>query len=336
MDSELKSKKRKRKHRPGKEAGFAPAPTTNQILKEKAQKKNKLKSVAEDEGFGKAGLEDGSMLTEEVEGVGERESVHPQRESRIERHAQEENGLEGQSPVGDITGSIPLRQEDGAEQQSVSHEELPDSESNINNNNNNVDDPTTSNLTLPALGPDPTKFSDLNLSEKTIKAIQGMNFVKMMEIQRKAIPPLLAGKDVLGAARTGSGKTMAFLIPAVEMMFSLKFRPRNGTAAIVISPTRELALQIFAVARELMEHHSQTCAIVMGGASRSNEATKLAKGVNLLIATPGRLLDHLQNTTGWVFSNLKALIIDEADRILEVGFEEEMKQIIKILPKEVS
>ena len=82
--------------------------------------------------------------------------------------------------------------------------------------------------------------------------------------------------------------------------------------------TRELALQIFGVARELMAHHSQTYGIVMGGASRSAEASKLAKGVNLLIATPGRLLDHLQNTQGFVFKNLKALVIDEADRILEV------------------
>jgi ATP-dependent RNA helicase DDX18/HAS1 len=102
----------------------------------------------------------------------------------------------------------------------------------------------------------------------------------------------------------------------------------------VVSPTRELALQIFGVAKELMEHHSQTLGIVMGGANRKAEVDKLVKGVNLLIATPGRLLDHLENTPGFVFKNLRALVIDEADRILEVGFEEEMKKIIKILPNE--
>jgi ATP-dependent RNA helicase DDX18/HAS1 len=107
-----------------------------------------------------------------------------------------------------------------------------------------------------------------------------------------------------------------------------------GTGVLVVSPTRELALQIFGVARELMAHHSQTYGIVIGGANRRAEADKLAKGVNLLIATPGRLLDHLQNTQGFVFKNLKTLIIDEADRILEVGFEDEMRQIVKILPKE--
>lgn len=114
----------------------------------------------------------------------------------------------------------------------------------------------------------------------------------------------------------------------------MRFKPRNGTGVIVVSPTRELALQIFGVARELMEKHSQTFGIVIGGANRRAEAEKLVKGVNLLIATPGRLLDHLHNTPGFVFKNLKSLIIDEADRILEVGFEDEMRSIIKILPSD--
>ncbi|RYP54460.1 hypothetical protein DL768_000766 [Monosporascus sp. mg162] len=197
-----------------------------------------------------------------------------------------------------------------------------------------TDLPNGANLSLPpTAGTDAQKFSDLNLSEKTVKAIQGMGFENMTEIQRRSIPPLLAGKDLLGAAKTGSGKTLAFLIPAVEMLSALRFKPRNGTGVIIVSPTRELALQIFGVAKELMEHHSQTYGIVIGGANRRAEADKLSKGVNLLVATPGRLLDHLQNTP-FVFKNLRTLIIDEADRILEVGFEDEMRAIIKILPSE--
>lgn len=177
-------------------------------------------------------------------------------------------------------------------------------------------------------------FADAGFSEPTMKAVEAMGFKTMTKVQAKTIPPLLAGRDVLGAAKTGSGKTLAFLLPAIELLYSLKFKPRNGTGVIIISPTRELALQIFGVARELMENHTQTFGIVIGGANRRQEAEKLVKGVNLLIATPGRLLDHLQNTPGFVFKNLKALVIDEADRILEIGFEEEMKQIIKILPNE--
>ena len=107
-----------------------------------------------------------------------------------------------------------------------------------------------------------------------------------------------------------------------------------GTGVIIVSPTRELALQIFGVARELLSHHTQTYGIVMGGANRRAEAEKLSKGVNLLIATPGRLLDHLQSTPGFVFKNVKALVLDEADRILEIGFEDEIRQIVKILPKD--
>lgn len=197
-----------------------------------------------------------------------------------------------------------------------------------------ADLPADISVSLPSVEAEPQKFSELELSSKTMEAIQGMGFDNMTEIQRRGIPPLLAGKDVLGAAKTGSGKTLSFLIPAVEMLSSLRFKPRNGTGVIIVSPTRELALQIFGVARELMEKHSQTFGIVIGGANRRAEAEKLSKGVNLLVATPGRLLDHLQNTQGFVFKNLKQLVIDEADRILEVGFEDEMKQIVKILPNE--
>ncbi|OAG39898.1 ATP-dependent RNA helicase HAS1 [Fonsecaea monophora] len=195
-----------------------------------------------------------------------------------------------------------------------------------------TDLPTDTVPSLPGTDSTPQAFSELKLSEKTMQAIKEMGFTNMTEIQRRGIPPLMAGRDVLGAAKTGSGKTLAFLIPAVEMLHALRFKPRNGTGVIVVSPTRELALQIFGVARDLMQFHSQTFGIVIGGANRSAEAEKLVKGVNLLIATPGRLLDHLQNTKGFVYKNVKALVIDEADRILEVGFEDEMRQIVKILP----
>ncbi|KAJ6716044.1 RNA HELICASE [Salix koriyanagi] len=176
-------------------------------------------------------------------------------------------------------------------------------------------------------------FDSLGLSEPTRKAIQETGFEYLTQIQARAIPPLLVGKDVLGAARTGSGKTLAFLIPAVELLYSVRFAPRNGTGVVVICPTRELAIQTHAVAKDLLKYHSQTLGLVIGGAARRGEAERIVKGVNLLVATPGRLLDHLQNTKGFIYKNLKCLIIDEADRILEANFEEEMKQITKLLPK---
>lgn len=225
------------------------------------------------------------------------------------------------------------RDEEAEDDKEESGDELEDNDVKGDEAEADTDLPDGGKLTLPPIaGAEAQSFKELSLSEKTMKAIEEMGFTTMTEIQRRGIPPSLAGRDVLGAAKTGSGKTLAFLIPVVEMLCSLRFKPRNGTGVIVVSPTRELALQIFGVARELMAHHSQTYGIVIGGANRRAEAEKLSKGVNLIIATPGRLLDHLQNTP-FVFKNLKSLVIDEADRILEIGFEDEMRQIIKILPK---
>jgi len=178
------------------------------------------------------------------------------------------------------------------------------------------------------------EFASLELCEPSSNAIKDMKFTFMTEVQARSIPTLLSGRDLLGAARTGSGKTLAFLIPSVELMYRARMVPRNGVGTLVISPTRELAMQIYNVARELLKYHNQTHGIVMGGANRRAEAERLIKGVNLLVSTPGRLLDHLQNTKGFIYRNLQCLIIDEADRILEVGFEDEMRQILKICPKE--
>lgn len=177
-----------------------------------------------------------------------------------------------------------------------------------------LDAPSTSTVTPTTAAPARQSFTALNLSGPTQAALDRMGFTTMTEVQARTIPPLLAGRDVLGAARTGSGKTLAFLIPSIEMLHSLKFKPANGmfpvswvyetslnadmsstgTGVVILTPTRELALQIYGVAKDLMESHSQTYGILMGGANRKAEADKLTKGVNLIVATPGRLLDHLR------------------------------------------
>lgn len=218
-------------------------------------------------------------------------------------------------------------------------EELPESdqhvENNIDNDTKNGDEAQLpgSSLCLGILSDQ--KFSSLEdkVCEATLMGIKDMGFTTMTEIQAKAIPPLLEGRDLVGAARTGSGKTLAFLIPAIDLIYKLKFKPRNGTGVIILSPTRELSMQTFGVLMELMKYHHHTYGLVMGGANRSTEAQKLSKGINILVATPGRLLDHLQNTPDFLYKNLQCLVIDEADRILEIGFEEEVKQIIRLLPK---
>lgn len=178
------------------------------------------------------------------------------------------------------------------------------------------------------------KFDELPISDLTKNSIKKMKYEVCTPIQEKAIPLMLKGKDVLGAAKTGSGKTLSYMIPAVEMLYKAGFTIKNGTGVLVIAPTRELALQNYNVAKDLLFYHSKTHGLIMGGAKRSTEANMLKKGINLLVATPGRLLDHLENTEGFVFHNLKLLIIDEADAILKIGFEEEMNKILKLLPKE--
>ncbi|KAL6838507.1 hypothetical protein ACP4OV_031752 [Aristida adscensionis] len=181
-------------------------------------------------------------------------------------------------------------------------------------------------------------FSDIGVSDLTAKAIGEMNYTHLTKlhdhIQAESIPHLMSGRDVMGAAKTGSGKTLAFLIPAIELLYNLRFSPRNGTGVIVVCPTRELAIQTHSVAKGLMKYHSQTLGYVIGGTTMRSEAAQLANGIDVLVATPGRLLDHLQNTKGFNYKRLKCLIIDEADRILEQNFEEDMKQIFKRLPQD--
>jgi ATP-dependent RNA helicase DDX18/HAS1 len=178
-------------------------------------------------------------------------------------------------------------------------------------------------------------FSALPLTEATQKAIAEMGYEIMTKVQAKSIPYLLGGKDLIGAAQTGSGKTLAFLIPIIEVLRKAKFHTRNGTGALILSPTRELAMQTYGVCKELLTDSSAlTYGLIMGGANRKTEAERLRKGVNIVIATPGRLLDHLQNTPGFVTRNLLTFCMDEADRILEIGFEDDLRAIVKALPKE--
>ncbi|KAL2404668.1 ATP-dependent RNA helicase HAS1 [Exophiala dermatitidis] len=317
-----KSKKRKRKHG-SKAAASAPEPapaasapsvsgeelpTTTTQPAEKSQKRRKTSHTSDEE-----------------------DDLDSKKVSKKVSNGTKEDAS---SDKDDEDASSSSEQDEGGDDAGPELEETVNTTNGTTEVTTVTDLPTENVPSLPGTDATPQKFSELGLSEKTMKALNEMKFETMTEIQRRGIPPLMAGRDVLGAAKTGSGKTLAFLIPAVEMLHALRFKPRNGTGVIVVSPTRELALQIFGVARDLMQFHSQTFGIVIGGANRSAEADKLTKGVNLLIATPGRLLDHLQNTKGFIYKNVKALVIDEADRILEVGFEDEMRQIVKILPKE--
>ncbi len=154
----------------------------------------------------------------------------------------------------------------------------------------------------------------------------------MTPIQKKSLLATLCGRDVLGAAKTGSGKTLAFLIPVLEKLYLESWSVRDGLGALILSPTRELALQTFEVLRRIGAKHSLSAGLVIGGKDLKSERDAIAR-MNILVATPGRLLQHMDQATGFEWGNLQILVLDEADRILDLGFTKTMDAIIKSLPK---
>ncbi|GAC77571.1 RNA Helicase [Moesziomyces antarcticus T-34] len=177
------------------------------------------------------------------------------------------------------------------------------------------------------------QFAQLPLSDRTRRGLKKAGYTDMTDIQAKSLPLSLKGKDVLGAARTGSGKTLAFLIPVLEILFRRKWGPSDGLGALVISPTRELAIQIFEVLRKIGPYHTFSAGLVIGGKDVKQEKDRLSR-INILVATPGRLLQHMDQTLGFDTSNLQILVLDEADRILDMGFSRTLNAIVENLPRD--
>jgi len=175
-------------------------------------------------------------------------------------------------------------------------------------------------------------FEKFFFSKATIIRLLELFYTHLTKVQNISIPYQICGFDILGSARTGSGKTVAFLLPMIEFFYAIKWNSKNGVSALIISPTRELSLQNYYVLKDLLKYHTFSHGIVMGGANKNSETEKLKNGVTLLVATPGRLLDHLKTSKNLKILNLQFLVIDEADRCLEIGFEDEIFEIIKLLP----
>ncbi|XP_030056136.1 putative ATP-dependent RNA helicase DDX10 [Microcaecilia unicolor] len=176
------------------------------------------------------------------------------------------------------------------------------------------------------------KFSDFPLSKKTLKGLLEAQYRMPSEIQKQTIGPALQGKDVLGAAKTGSGKTLAFLIPALECLNRQQWTAHDGLGVLIISPTRELAYQTFEVLRKVGKNHEFSAGLIIGGKDLKHESGRINR-TNILVCTPGRLLQHMDETSYFHASNLLMLILDEADRILDMGFADTMNAIVENLPK---
>lgn len=176
-----------------------------------------------------------------------------------------------------------------------------------------------------------TTFEQLPISVKTKRGLRNGKFEKPTEIQKQSLNLTLSGNDVLGAAKTGSGKTLAFLIPMLECLYRNQWTALDGVGALIISPTRELSYQIFEVLKKIGAEHDFSAGLIIGGKDLNFERKRVDR-CNIIVCTPGRLLQHMDENHLFNCDNLKMLILDEADRILDLGFAQSMNAIIENLP----
>ncbi|KAI3610660.1 atp-dependent rrna helicase rrp3 [Moniliophthora roreri] len=175
-------------------------------------------------------------------------------------------------------------------------------------------------------------FRSLGLIDPLLEALEQLKFTSPTQIQTEAIPHALEGRDIIGVAATGSGKTAAFALPILQKLWD----DPKGLFACVLAPTRELAYQISNQFEALGAAMGVRCAVIVGGMEMTAQAVALAKRPHIVVATPGRLNDHLENTKGFNLRSLKFLVLDEADRLLDMDFGPVIDKILKVIPKERS
>ena len=173
-------------------------------------------------------------------------------------------------------------------------------------------------------------FTKFGLRSELTKAIEALNFSEPTPIQKEAIPVALSGRDVLASAQTGTGKTLAFVLPMLQRMLE---QPIPGVTGLVLLPTRELAAQVATVVKEVGRFTNVRSVLLVGGESFHLQLQGLKAGASLVIATPGRLIDHLERRT-ISLSRVHTLVLDEADRMLDMGFAPALHRILNYVPKE--
>jgi ATP-dependent RNA helicase RhlE len=174
-------------------------------------------------------------------------------------------------------------------------------------------------------------FNSLGLSDALLKAISKKGYTTPSPIQQKAIPPILEGKDVLASAQTGTGKTAGFTLPILQILSQGQQLRQRPVRALILTPTRELAAQILANIKEYSEFLDLRSTVIFGGVNQNPQVSQLRQGVDILVATPGRLID-LQNQGLISLSKVEILVLDEADRMLDMGFLRDIERVMKVLP----
>ena len=175
------------------------------------------------------------------------------------------------------------------------------------------------------------KFKNLGLSDDLVLLLSELGYKEPTKIQSLSIPLALMGRDILGCAQTGTGKTASFVLPIIEILNNQKSKARMPRS-LILTPTRELAEQISIYFKKIFKNNKLNFCLLIGGTALTDQDKLLNKGVDILIATPGRLIDHI-NRGNILFNDLKILVIDEADRMLDMGFIPDIDQISENLPK---
>ena len=175
-------------------------------------------------------------------------------------------------------------------------------------------------------------FQNLNLHPDLIKAVNRSGFKEATEIQAKSFPVIVSGSDLMASAQTGTGKTAAFSLPAIQKLMATKRQKNGGPRILVLTPTRELAMQVKDCMEQFTKFTHFSCGLVVGGMGYGPQIKMIKRGVDVLIATPGRLKDHMER--GIVnFKNLEILVLDEADRMLDMGFIKDIRRIADATPR---
>jgi len=196
--------------------------------------------------------------------------------------------------------------------------------------------PTSPAVAAPAETAPEITFADLGLAPELLRAVHEMGYTKPTPIQAQAIPLVAAGQDIMGGAQTGTGKTAAFTLPILQRILphasSSPSPARHPVRALILAPTRELAMQVFESVKAYSKHTPMRAMCAYGGVDIRPQIEELRKGVEILVATPGRLLDHVEHKSV-SFASVQALVLDEADRMLDMGFIPDVTRILKMLPQ---
>lgn len=236
------------------------------------------------------------------------------------------------SPASDHPAGMSVSSESGSSSESehVQDGEQPVASTSKLESLENVDENSADEVLNDDLQEPPKTFAELGLIPQICEACALLGFKAPTAIQAEAIPYALTGKDVIGLANTGSGKTAAFALPIIQALYDSP----QAFFACVLAPTRELAYQISEQFTALGSTIGLRCVVIVGGMDMMQQSIALSKKPHVVVATPGRLQDHLENTKGFSLRNLKYLVMDEADRLLDMDFGPAIDKILKVIPRE--